>query len=169
MRRAMLAGTVKSYRVWGRLNEGGMSEVWLARHVELAIPVVIKTMKHDGESVVERYQRLLGEARLTARMTSPRVVRVVDVGIHDETVPYLVEEYVDGLDLAELDRRRRQALRRPLPLWAVCDWVAQAAEGLHAAHQAGVIHRDVKPGNLFGQTHGDVKVGDFGVAVTSQD
>jgi serine/threonine-protein kinase len=101
------------------------------------------------------------------------VVRVLDVGVHHsshagtEPSPYLVEEYIDGIDLAEFDRRRRNALRRPLPLWAVADHVLQAAEGLHAAHQAGVIHCDVKPSNLFGHGHANIKVGDFGVALAT--
>lgn len=174
----MRGAICKSYHVWGKLSQGGMSDVWLARHVDLAVPVILKTLRSSStESFEARYRRLLQEARLTARLTSPRVVRVLDVGVYTpephteqeqiEPLPFLVEEYVDGIDLAELDRRRRNALRRPLPLWAVADQIAQAAEGLHAAHQAGVIHLDVKPSNLFGHGHAHVKVGDFGVAVVS--
>jgi serine/threonine-protein kinase len=170
----MRGAICKGYEVWGRLSRGGMSDVWLARHVELAVPVIIKTLlPTTNESFEARYHRLLHEARLTARLTSPRVVRVVDVGVYTppdhrlESSPFLVEEYIDGIDLAEFDRRRRNALRRPLPLWAVADQVAQAAEGLHAAHQAGVIHCDVKPSNLFGYGHAHIKVGDFGVALAS--
>jgi serine/threonine-protein kinase len=150
-----------------------MSEVWLARHAQLALPVVFKTLHSKGTEPEEaRATRLFAEARLMARLTSPRVVRVLDVGVHSdpksggsEPLPYLVEEYVDGVDLDELDSRRRAALKRPLPLWAVASFVTQVADGLHAAHQAGVIHRDVKPANLFQYGHGEVKVGDFGVAV----
>ena len=171
----MRGAVVKHYEVWGKLNEGGMSDVWLARHCELAQPVVIKTLLPSGgkEPFATRYERLLNEARLTARLTSPRVVRVIDVGVYTppredlESLPFLVEEYIDGIDLSEFDRRRRSALHRPLPLWAVADQIAQAAEGLHAAHQAGVIHCDVKPSNLFGHGHAHIKVGDFGVAVAS--
>lgn len=189
----MLGATVNNYQVWGRLSQGGMSDVWLARHAELALPVVIKVPhRAPGESLELVYQRLLAEARMTARLTSPRVVRVIDVGLHTppsdvnrqvepyavtelpravegvpQAEPFLVEEYVDGIDLAEFDRRRRQALHRPLPLWVVADYVAQAAEGLHAAHQAGIVHRDVKPSNLFGYGHGAVKLGDFGIAAVS--
>lgn len=159
----------RCYEVWGKLSQGGMGEVWLARHAELALPVIVKSLPpSEGESFERRYERMLAEARLAARLTSPHVVRVIDAGVHDadgERTPYLVEEYVDGIDLAELDRRRRAALRRPLPLWAVCEQAAQAADGLHAAHQAGVVHRDVKPSNLFGHGHARIKVGDFGVAI----
>lgn len=171
----MRGALLKGYEVWGRLSQGGMSDVWLARHADLALPVIIKTLRPTpNETFEKRYVRLLQEARLTARLTSPRVVRVMDVGVYTdplrpelESLPFLVEEHVDGIDLAEFDRRRRNALRRPLPLWAVADQVMQACEGLHAAHQAGVIHCDVKPSNLFGYGHAHIKVGDFGVAVVA--
>jgi len=164
---------VRHYHVWGRLSAGGMGDVWLARHAELALPVVIKTLHpHHHSTSDDAWQKLLTEARMSARLTSPRVVRVVDVGRLEggeamSGLAWLAEEYVDGIDLAELDALRRRTLRRGLPLWFVCDVLAQAAEGLHAAHQAGVVHRDVKPSNLFGHGYGQVKVGDFGIAAAS--
>ncbi len=168
-----LAGRVLDrYDVWGRLSAGGMSEVYLARHARLAAPVVVKTLL--PELVRERpdaFEGMTESAHLMARVTSPQTVRVLDVGeipMGGRSVPCLVEEYVDGVDLAELDRRRRSSLRRPLPLWAVVEWTAKAAAGLHAAHQAGVIHRDVKPANLFLHGEGQIKVGDFGVAVPAR-
>jgi eukaryotic-like serine/threonine-protein kinase len=151
------------FEVWGPISEGGMSRVWLARHRELSTPVIIKTLlapEEDGAS----YATIRNEARLMARIPSPRVVHAVDVGIH-EGCPYLVQEYVDGLDLAELDRRRRSALSRGLPLWFVCRVVHQVADGLHSAHQTGVLHRDVKPSNLFGSPQTGIRLGDFGIAV----
>lgn len=168
----MQGRTVRHYRVWGRLSRGGMGDVWLARHAELALPVVIKTVHRlPGEHTETAWERLLAEARMSARLTSPRVVRVIDVGVHvppvGEAQPFLVEEYVDGIDLAEFDGARRACLKRALPLWVVADYAAQAAEGLHAAHQSGVVHRDVKPSNLFGYGHGLLKVGDFGIAAAS--
>lgn len=158
---------VRDYEVWGRIGGGGMSDVWLARHGTLATPVVIKTLRAEVESdPKERLARLINEARLTARITSPHVVRALDVGMHVET-PYLVQEYADGIDLNELDHRRRRAMHRGLPLWFVAESVAHIAEGLHAAHQMGVLHRDLKPSNLFGSPDG-VKLGDFGIAVAKQ-
>lgn len=166
---AVRGKTVEDYEIWGQLSHGGMSDVWLARQRELAIPVIIKTLHPlPGEPAAERFRRLLTEARLMARVGSPRVVRVLDVGRDPgHELPFLVEEYVDGIDLAELDTRRREVLGRPLSVSAVAATIAQAAKGLHAAHQAGVVHCDVKPGNLFGDAKGRVKVGDFGVANTS--
>ena len=105
-----------------------------------------------------------------ARITSNNVVRVLDIGVDHETyppTPFLVEEYVDGLDLAELDARRRAALKRALPIWAVAQFVAEAAEGLGEVHQGGVVHCDVKPSNLLASPHGALKVGDFGVATAT--
>ena len=161
------------YEAWGRLSAGGMSEVWLARHAALAMPAIVKTVRPDvAAASPEAEAMLVSTARMVARLSSPHVVRVLDTGTASmeegaPEVPCVVEEYVDGIDLGELDRARRAALGRALPLWAVADLVAEAAAGLHAAHQAGILHRDVKPTNLFADPHGRVKVGDFGVAVAA--
>jgi len=159
---------IRDYEVWGRLGGGGMSDVWLARHVVLAVPVILKTLRPEiGSSAEDRLRRLVNEARLMARISCPYVVRALDVGTHEE-VPYIVQEYVDGIDLNELDHARRSSLGLGLPLWFVCDAAAQIALGLQAAHQYGVLHRDLKPSNLFGSADGSVKLGDFGVAVPTQ-
>jgi serine/threonine-protein kinase len=151
------------FEVWGSISQGGMSRVWLARHHELSTPVVLKTLL-DTADREGAYARLCNEARLMARIPSPRVVRAVDVGRYRDC-PYLAQEYVDGLDLAELDRRRRAVLRRGLPLWFVCDVVRTIAAGLQSAHQTGVLHRDVKPSNLFGSPQTGMRLGDFGIAM----
>lgn len=159
---------IRDYEVWGRLGGGGMGDVWLGRHVVLAAPVIIKTLRPElGGSLQERMQRVVTEARLMARITSPNVVRALDVGTHDD-VPFVVQEYVDGIDLNELDHARRDCLGLGLPLWFVCDAAAKIAHGLHAAHQQGVLHRDLKPSNLFGSADGGIKLGDFGIAVPTQ-
>lgn len=151
------------FEVWGPIGQGGMSRVWLARHKELSTPVVLKTLLDGGDSDAA-FARLRNEARLMARIPSPRVVRAVDVGIH-QGFPYLAQEYVDGLDLAELDQRRRSALRRGLPLWFVCEVVNAVADALQSAHQTGVLHRDVKPSNLFFSPQTGIRLGDFGIAM----
>ncbi len=162
-----LGDRIRDYEVWGRLGEGGMSEVWLAKHVTLNIPVIIKTLR-GAIADVKGTSRMLNEARLMARVTSPRVVRAIDAGVH-EGLPYLVQEYVDGIDLAELDRRRRAALGVGLPLWFVSHVMKEICSALHTAHQAGVIHRDVKPSNIFGSPDAGIRLGDFGIAVGSGD
>jgi serine/threonine-protein kinase len=103
-----------------------------------------------------------------ARVTSPRVVRALDAGLHRGT-PYLAQEYIDGIDLAELDRRRRISLGVGLPLWFVCEVMMQTCRALHAAHQTGVIHRDVKPSNLFVSPASGIRLGDFGIAVAHSE
>jgi serine/threonine-protein kinase len=164
----LTAKTCGAYEVWGPISEGGMSRVFLARHQELAKPVVIKTLLDAPGAGAhgDAYGRLRNEARITARIPSPRVVRAIDVGVHEGT-PYLVEEYVDGLDLAELERRRRAALSRGLPLWFVCASVNAVADGLGSAHQTGVLHRDVKPSNIFGSPQTGMRLGDFGIATAT--
>ena len=166
---------IRDYEIWGRLGQGGMSEVWLAKHCLLSIPVIIKTLRagllepDDGGSQLREANaaRMLTEARLMARVTSGRVVRAIDAGIHEGT-PYLVQEYVDGIDLAELDGRRRRALGVGLPLWFVAHALEETCYALHAAHQTGVIHRDIKPSNLFGDPEAGVRLGDFGLAVSHE-
>src|SRR5215831_15043998 len=93
------------FEVWGPIGEGGMSRVWLARHRQLSVPVIIKTLRDpatdatfivtaSGTSGTEAFARLRNEARLMARIPNPRVVRAVDVGTH-EGCAYLAQEYVD--------------------------------------------------------------------------
>ena len=169
-----LGSRVHDYEVWGRLGEGGMSDVWLAKHRVLCTPVVMKTLRHQalGLDVPACTKRIFEEARLLGRVTSPHVVRAVDAGVHDdaEKTPYLVEEYVDGIDLAELDRRRRRALGVGLPLWFVCHVMHELGEALRAAHQVGVLHRDMKPSNVFAAPgSGGIRLGDFGLAVARAD
>jgi serine/threonine-protein kinase len=159
-----LGTRIRDYEIWGRLGEGGMSEVWLGKHAVLNVPIIIKTLRRAIGDDDAGVARVLREARLMARVTSPRVVRAIDAGVHEGT-PYLVQEYVDGLDLAELDRRRRAALGVGLPLWFVSHVMKEICTALHTAHQAGVIHRDVKPSNVFGSADVGIRLGDFGIAV----
>jgi len=133
----------------------------------------MKTLKGRalGMSAEDCAARVFNEARLMARVHSPRVVRVVDAGVHEDAdkTPYLVEEYVDGVDLAELDKRRRRALGVGLPLWFVCHVMHEICEALRAAHQVGVLHRDLKPSNVFAAPDSGIRLGDFGLAVARAD
>lgn len=163
---------VPGYDVWGLLGEGGMSDVWLAKHRALHVPVIVKTLKASireahGETAATH---ILNEARLMARVSNPNIVRALDAGrTTNDGSPFLVQEYVDGLDLAELDRRRRAALGVGLPLWFVCHAMHEISRGLRAAHQAGVVHRDLKPSNVFGAPESGVRLGDFGIAVARSE
>ncbi|NUP09026.1 MAG: serine/threonine-protein kinase [Polyangiaceae bacterium] len=161
-----LGERLRSYEIWGCIGAGGMSRVWLGRHQLLAVPVIVKTVLSEYENDAKGEARVLSEAKLMARIASPRVVRALDAGIHERR-PYLVEEYVDGVDLDELDRRRRAALGVGLPLWFVCEVMQAACEALQSAHQTGVVHRDMKPSNLFGSPQTGIRLGDFGIAAVA--
>jgi eukaryotic-like serine/threonine-protein kinase len=163
---SLTAGTrIKDYEVWGKIGGGGMSEVWLARHSSLAIPLIMKTLRSDLIADPQsHFTRLMNEARLMARVQSHRVVKALDLGV-ENGIPYLVQEYIDGIDVNEVDKLRRSGLGLGLPLWFVCETVAHIAEGLIVAHRSGVIHRDVKPSNVFCSPSLGTKLGDFGVAM----
>ncbi len=144
--------------VQDRLGEGAMGVVYLASHPVLRMPFVIKVFKNTASA------DLLKEAHLAARVRSPHVVDVVDAGEEDGQ-PFIVHRYVDGVDLSELLAWQERRGRR-LSVGVVSRMMADVARGLHAIHQSGVIHRDIKPPNLFLQGNGDTMIGDFGIATS---
>jgi len=135
-----------------------MGIAYLASHPVLKRPFVIKTFR----SVVG--EDLFQEAHLAARVSSPYVVGVADAGI-EEGIAFVIQHYVDGIDLSELVKAHR-SFKRPMPSQVVVRVIIDAARGLHAIHQAGVVHRDVKPANLFLSGSGHATVGDFGIAIS---
>lgn len=140
------------------LGEGAMGSAYLASHPILQVPLVIKTFKVTGNNIFK-------EAHLAARVVSTNVVGVIDAG-KENGIPFVVQRYVDGIDLAELVRYIQQREGK-IPLQLICRIIMDAAMGLHTIHQAGVIHRDVKPANLFLAGNGVTSVGDFGIAEDS--
>lgn len=141
------------YRLMERLGRGGMAEVWSAEDLALARPVAIKLL--DMPAMPDGLWR---EARDAGRLVHPNVVQVFDAGSDGDRL-FLVMELVAGPDLAELLRERG-----PLPPPRVARIGAQAARALAAAHAAGLVHRDVKPGNLLQAADGTIKLTDFGIA-----
>ncbi len=145
------------YRVERRLGVGGMATVDLARDLELERPVALKRLHPHllTEQTVDRFRR---EARAAARLRHPGVVTIHDWGF-DGDVPYLVMEVVDGPSLrSALARRGRLAPGEALAV------LAPAVAGLAAAHDAGIVHRDVTPGNVLVGHDGASKMADFGLA-----
>jgi serine/threonine protein kinase len=135
-----------------------MGEVYLAHDAALDRPVAIKVLKAayaNDEDFVQRFQR---EARAAARLSHPNIVQVHAVHI-DAQPPYMVMEYVDGLSLDQ-----RIASRKPLPWGNALAIVRQVASALGAAHAQGIVHRDIKPGNIIVDSQGRVRVTDFGIA-----
>jgi eukaryotic-like serine/threonine-protein kinase len=149
---------VGRYRVGALLAAGGMGEVWAARDLLLDRPVAVKVLggalAGDGRSA----ERLRREARAAGRLDHPNIARVLDLGEQDGR-PYLVMELLEGESLAaRIDRAG------PMAPAEAARVVAAVADALQAAHAAGVVHRDVKPGNVFLTSAGEVKVLDFGIA-----
>nr|MDQ3366874.1 serine/threonine protein kinase [Myxococcota bacterium] len=156
----VLAG---KYRVDKILGIGGMGMVVQAMHLDLDQKVALKFMLPVAMESPEAGARFLREARAAGRLTGEHVCRVIDIGRFESGAPYIVMEYMEGYDLGTLLKRRG-----PLPVGEAVDYILQACEGMAEAHALGVVHRDLKPDNLFLATRVDggktVKVLDFGIS-----
>jgi serine/threonine-protein kinase len=152
------------YRIEGRLGFGGMSTVHLALDLRLERQVAVKLLaEHLAEdpTFVSRFQR---EAQAAARLVHPNIVQVFDSGQDESTGQYfIVMEYIEGQSCAEILRDDGW-----LDVDEAIAIIDQACEGLHYAHRHGVVHRDVKPGNLLRGREGDVKLADFGIAKATE-
>ncbi len=154
------------YRVERVIARGGMGVVVAAKHIQLGQRVAIKVLHHQSGDAAQSVARFLTEAKASALLRSEHVVKVSDVGMLDGGAPFMVMEFLDGADLASvLDQEG------PLPAPIAVDFVLQALEGLAAAHAARLVHRDLKPGNIFRTSRDDgstiIKVLDFGVSKAS--
>jgi eukaryotic-like serine/threonine-protein kinase len=146
------------YRVGTLLAAGGMGTVWAAEDLVLGRPVAVKLLGESLAGAGWAAERLRREARSAARLVHPNIARVLDLGEQDGR-PYLVMELLEGESLAA-----RLARTGPLAPADAVGVAAAVADALEAAHRAGVVHRDVKPGNVFLTAGGEVKVLDFGIA-----
>jgi len=157
------ARALGSYQLVERLGEGGMGEVWLARHRLLARSAAIKLIRpemlSDGARELGRFER---EAQATAALTSPHTVRLFDFGLTGDGVFYYVMELLHGCDLESLVRKFG-----PLPPARVMYLISQVCRSLSEAHAMGLIHRDIKPANIYlcrmGLEYDFAKVLDFGL------
>lgn len=144
------------YRLRQPIGRGGMGEVWLAYDVNLHRDLAVKLLPEALSNDEEGLRRFLREARLAARLVHANVVTVYDAGVENHRA-YLVMQYIPGGTLAE-------AANHPLPWREAVRTIRDAAKGLHAAHELGMVHRDVKPANLMRGVDGSIKVVDFGLA-----
>jgi eukaryotic-like serine/threonine-protein kinase len=143
------------YRVERTLGRGGMSVVYLAHDESLQRPVAVKVLAAElGDDDTFR-RRFLREARLAGRLSHPNIVQVYDAGETDDQRPYIVMELVPGRTVADCGK---------LDPGEVITLAVQACAGLQHAHDAGLVHRDVKPGNLLLRDDGVLKIADFGIA-----
>jgi len=140
------------------LGEGGMGKVYLARDTELDRLVALKTLRPELAATGHMTERFVQEARSAAKLSHPNIVQVFTAGV-DRAVPFFAMEAVDGLSLKDhLQQDGPFSVERGL------DIVLQTAKGLKAAWEAGIVHRDIKPGNLMLDRNGIAKITDFGLA-----
>jgi len=170
----MSLGRLGSYEILERIGEGGVGIVFKARDARLNRVVALKVLSAALTADRESRARLLREARAEASLSHPNIATCFEVGEavpeppdlldpgapgpHPERVYFLAIEYVPGEDLLSMVERK------PLPTAQVLDLAVQIASGLEAAHEAGVLHRDLKPGNVRVTPAGQVKILDFGLA-----
>jgi eukaryotic-like serine/threonine-protein kinase len=161
-----------SYRLVERLGQGGMGEVWRAKHRLLARPAAVKLIRASGpygarrpDEVVRRFEH---EAQVTAGLSSPHTVQLYDFGVGDDGSFYYVMELLDGLDFEKLVKKYG-----PVPAERAVYLLRQVCHSLAEAESHGLVHRDIKPANLFvcryGGEYDFVKVLDFGIAKAAPD
>ncbi len=156
----MVGQTISHYRITEKLGEGGMGVVYKAEDLNLGRAAALKFLTREALGDERHRERFLREAKAAASLNHPNVCTVY--GIHvDEEQPFLAMEFVDGEDV------KRKVDAGPLDVDTALDIAGQAGLGLQAAHEKGVVHRDIKSANLMVTKQGYVKVADFGLALVA--
>jgi len=146
------------YKIESTLGEGGMAVVYKARDIVTEKDVAIKMIKDDAMKNPVNLTRFDREARATASLSHPNIVNVLNVGVYGNR-PYIVNEYIHGRNLRQvLDQRGRLSPQEAL------DSINQLCTAVLYAHRHGIIHRDIKPQNIYITADGTIKLGDFGIA-----
>jgi len=148
---------ISHYRIVSRLGVGGMGEVWLAKDIRLGRNVAVKFLHERLAGNPDWLRRFLREARAVASLNHPNIAQVHELFM-EEGVHMIVMEYVDGRTLTQRIREK------PMTLAEVVHTGIQVADALEEAHSKGIVHRDIKPGNIMLTARGIVKVLDFGIA-----
>jgi serine/threonine-protein kinase len=146
------------YRIVSRLGKGGMGEVFRADDLILGQPVALKFLPESASGNLDLLKRFYDEVRIARQVSHANVCRVYDIG-EIEGQPYLSMEYIDGEDLSSLLRRIGR-----LPADKAVEFARKMCAGLAAAHKQGVLHRDLKPGNIMIDARGEPRITDFGLA-----
>lgn len=146
------------YKLLEQIGQGGMGVVYLAEHVKLHRQVALKILPQKSTKDKLALERFYREARAVAALDHPNIVRAYDVGEVDG-VHYLAMEYVPGINLqTHIDKKG------PMPWRVAVGFISQACRGLQHAHERGMVHRDIKPGNLLVDRQGTLKILDLGLA-----
>jgi serine/threonine protein kinase/TolB-like protein/Tfp pilus assembly protein PilF len=153
----MIGKKLTHYEIVEKLGAGGMGEVYLAEDAELDRRVAIKFLAPGYSTKPEVLGRFAREAKAAATLNHPNIITIYDVGVYEER-PYIVMEHVDGEALSDVIARKDCSIERALELGM------QIFEGLSAAHEDGVVHRDIKPDNILIDKSGRVRILDFGLA-----
>jgi serine/threonine protein kinase/formylglycine-generating enzyme required for sulfatase activity len=151
------------YRVEKLLGRGGFGLVYLAMDEQLDRRVAVKVPHPNLVPLIQDADLYLAEAQNAARLDHPHIVPVYDVGRTSDYPCFIVSKYIEGQTLAQLVKERRTSVREAVEL------VATVAEALHFAHQKGLVHRDVKPGNILVDSSGRPYLADFGLALREED
>src|SRR5437870_1053316 len=149
--------TISHYKILSQIGAGGMGEVWRARDTLLGRDVAIKVLPAAFSENSERLRRFEQEAQAAGALNHPNILSIYHIGTHDGA-PYIVSELLEGETL------RERMAGGALPQRKALDYALQIARGLAAAHEKGIVHRDIKPDNVFITDDGRVKILDFGLA-----
>jgi serine/threonine protein kinase/tetratricopeptide (TPR) repeat protein len=153
----MIGKTISHYKIFEKIGEGGMGEVYLAEDTDLKRKVALKFLPAQVASEPDALARFKREAQAAAALNHPNIITVYEVGRHEDKT-FIAMAYIDGDQLSDV-------LIDGLSIGRAVDVAIQVGEGLDKAHQAGIVHRDVKPDNLIIDKDGRVKILDFGIAL----
>ena len=155
----LLGQTIGPYRVTKLLGAGAMGRVYRAVQPAIGARVAVKVLSLEGQAMREGVDRFFAEARAVNHIRHDGIVNIIDLALLPDGRPYIVMEYLDGVPLSTVLRRRGA-----LPLGTLAQLMAEVLEALAAAHAHGIIHRDLKPDNVWVTPTGRAKVLDFGIA-----
>ena len=158
------SGEIPGYEIEKILGQGGMGAVYKARHRELGRVVAIKVFSSTSEDAGMFVERLKKEGRMMAQLEHPNVLGIHDAAVTAEGVPYLILEYIDGMDLfVRMQNAETLSEKEAIRV------ATSVSKGLQAVHGLGIVHRDIKPANILLGNDGSIKVSDFGISKDVDD